>query len=100
MVDATDSTLRERPEPFDGVRVNIPAYVHLRGVVNPPMVIASRLQPVVRVQFIRVDRLARKHALDNVRQQRGRLYARNGRREHATLTLHDPEYGRLSLVPF
>ena len=34
MVDTADTALRQRPEPFDGVRVNIPAHVHLLRVVE------------------------------------------------------------------
>jgi hypothetical protein len=41
MINATDTALRQRPEPLDGVRVDISAYVHLLRVVDSMMLVPS-----------------------------------------------------------
>lgn len=35
MIDATYTALRERPKTFNGVGVNVPAYIDLFRVVDP-----------------------------------------------------------------
>src|SRR5258708_21146484 len=67
MIHATYAALNERPEPFDGVGVNIAAHVNLLRVTNALMLIARFAKHVVNGQFVGVNRGGWQHALDNVR---------------------------------
>jgi hypothetical protein len=48
--------LEQAPEPLDRVRVDIPAHVDLRAVVDAVMVVTLSLELVVGLEFVRVHR--------------------------------------------
>jgi hypothetical protein len=51
MIYATNSPFHEKPDAFDGVRVNIPTHVVFLGVVNPVVEVALPTEGAVGLPY-------------------------------------------------
>lgn len=70
MVDAAYPSLQQRPEPFNRVRVHIPAHVDVRRVLHGGMLIAHLAERVIRLPLVCVHRRRGMYARRDLRQQR------------------------------
>src|SRR5437870_2378531 len=91
MIHATDTALYQRPKAFNGVRVAIPAYVNLFGMVDPFMMVSRFAEKVVNLIGVRVDRRLRHDALDNVRSNRSAFHVLNSHSNDLSAALHHSE---------
>src|ERR1035438_9620816 len=73
MIDATNTAFYERPETVDGLRVDIPAHIHLLCMADAAMVISVFPERVINRVFVCEDRGLRQHILFDVRHHRSTL---------------------------
>src|ERR1700722_17501651 len=65
MVNATNTSFDERPEPLNRVRMDFPVYINLLGMVDPPMRVTACPNAVVRAECVGKDRRVRQNVLFN-----------------------------------
>src|ERR1051325_9770909 len=92
MIHATDAALYERPETFDGVGVNVSAYVDALGVLNPFVLVSRLIQDVVNSQLVCVDGILWQHTFNHVRHDAsaGCVFYRN--RDYFSAALNNSEH--------
>ena len=89
VVNAVNPSLYERPEAFDGVRVDIPTYVDLRRVVNPLVEVTHAPDSLIGLPFVSVDHGAGQYALSDNGQKGSPGRVRNFPSDHSALPLND-----------
>lgn len=87
-IRSANRPLQDRPEVLDGVRMNATVNV-LLGVVDDPVNVVLKLEPVVRAKLVGIDRRALRNAFDDFRQERSLAIALNHPRPDLTAALTD-----------
>ena len=99
VIHTTYAALRERPKAFNGISVNISAYIDLLGVIDPMVIVSRFLEVPIRFQFIGVDRGRWQHALNDVWHERVSRYILNGQGDYFSAALYHPQDRSLVGVP-
>jgi len=97
MVDAADAPLYQRPEAINGVGVNIPSNVHLRGMVYPAVRVTALAQSSKLPAFIGVDDGPWQDVPADEWHHAAMPYVIDWRSPYLTLALDDAEDRRLVL---
>jgi len=88
MIYTTDPSLRERPETFNRVHVNIPAHVELLRMIHSVMPIDLFGKSVIGFEFVGVDGRCRNHMPFDMWHERHLLYIGHSCCHYSALSLH------------
>ena len=89
--------LKERPEGFEAIHVNVAPRVFLAPVVNRVVLVAEAGQDAVRTPFVGTNARANRHVLDNRRDQGFAASVGHDPSEKLAVPLKDTKYNRLAL---
>src|SRR5271157_93869 len=95
MIDTANPALHQRPEPFDGLRMHVSAYVDMLCVPDAMMLIARLRKRVIDGILIGVDGGLGQHVFFDVRHDRGALDIRHRHGPNLPFALHYAKYRRL-----
>src|ERR1700674_783552 len=98
MVSTADAPLEQAPKAFDGVCVNVAIDVDLGGVMDAPVLIATRLQRLVRPQFVGVDGGAWQHVSLNHRHECAGFHVVSDEGTNLSAALHHSKDRRFVLI--